>query len=133
MRANARQYAESLNFAQTAGERSAKELASGLMGILRKKRAPKLAKKILAHLIEAEAEKKGTAEVIIETAHPIESAVKKQLTAEAEKIFPDKKVHADFQVQSSLGAGFRIRSKDKELDQSFATHLKKLRNQLTSL
>lgn len=133
MKANARQYAESLTVAQAAGERNAKELVNGLMRILRKKKSTQLAKKILEHLLKAEAEKKDIVEVTIETAHEAENSTKKKLLAEAEKIFPHKKVQAAFSVQSELGSGFRIRTQDKERDQTLKANLTKLRNQLTYL
>ncbi len=133
MKVNARQYAESLAAAQTAGKRNAEELVSGLMGVLAKKRQLPVAKKILNILVETEAEKKGEIEVVIETAHEIEKATEKIILKEAEKIYPGKKVKATFSINSTLGSGFRISGRDYQLDHSLTTHIAKLRNQLTSL
>lgn len=133
MKANARQYAESLTAAQAAGKQNAQELVKGLMGVLRKKGESKLAKKILAHLVEAEAEQQGRVEVTIETAHPTNKETQQTLIKKTEALYPNKEVQASFHTQPELGAGFRIRGKGKEIDQSFATQLKKLRNTLTHL
>lgn len=130
MKANARQYAESLTVAHASGKRSAEELVSGLMTLLRKKKQLPAAKKILAHLQEAEAEKAGVVEVIIETASKAEKATESTLLAEAEKIYPGVKVQATFIVQPQLGHGFRIRGKNKQLDQRFTSKLSQLRHQL---
>lgn len=133
MRANARQYAESLTIAQETGKRNAEELVNGLMRILAKKKQRHMAKKVLLYLQKQEIEKQGIVEVTIETANKIDKGTEKSLIAKAEEMYPGKKVKATFTLNSDLGAGFRIRGNNTELDQSFTTNLKKLRNQLTSL
>ena len=133
MKANARQYTESLLAAYTQGGQDTKVLVNSLVQILRKKRQGSLLKKILAELIERETEAKGEVAVTIETAHEPEVATKKELLGEAEKMYPGKKIQATYVVLPELESGFRIRSKDKELDQSLKTKLHKLRNNLTRL
>jgi F0F1-type ATP synthase delta subunit len=133
MKVNARQYAESLNAASVGGKHSAQELVEGLLAVLAKKRQRKLTKKILEQLVAMEAVKKGRVGVVIETATPVEKATEKLLLKKAEELYPGVKVDATFITQPELGSGFRIRGKDKQLDQSFSTHLAELRNQLTHL
>lgn len=133
MKVNARQYAESLNAAAADGKRSSQELVENLLAVLAKKRQRKLTKKILEQLVGMESVKKGVVEVFIETATPAEKTTEKILLKKAEELYPGTQVKAIFVTKPELGSGFRIRGKDKQLDQSFTTHLDKLRNQLTHL
>ncbi len=133
MKATAHHYAESLLSAHAAGTRSTEELVRGLLSVLVRKRALHLAPKILTHLIENEAEQKGLVEIVIETAHKVDSATKKKLLAKAADLYPVVQLETTFLVQPELGAGFRIRGKGREWDNSFASAVKKLRNQLTRL
>lgn len=133
MKGNARQYTESLLAAHKEGGQSAEALVTGLVQVLRKKKQTSLLKKILAELREREAEEKGEVMVTIETAHEPEANTKKELLTEAQNLYPGKKIKADYRVLPELESGFRIRSKEKELDQSFTTKLNALRNNLTRL
>lgn len=130
MKANVRQYAESLTAAYESGVKTPKELVLGLVSVLAKKGQTNLLKNILATLIETEAEKKGLASVTIESAATLEEPTKKKLLAEAQKLYPKSKIDADFTVNPDLLAGFRIRGKDRELDQSLKTSLAKFHNHL---
>lgn len=131
MKVNARQYAESLNAAAAESKRSSQELVQNLLAVLAKKRQRKLAAKIFEQLVVMESAKNGIEEVTIETATPIEKTTEKILLKKAEELYLEAKVKATFVTKPELGTGFRIRGKDKQLDQSFTTHLNRLRNQLT--
>lgn len=131
MYANVRQYAESLTAAHEAGVKNPKQLIDGLVKLLTKRGDSRLLKKILNALIETEAEKKGIIPVTIETATSPEVSTKAKLITKAETLYPGKKIQATFFVNQELKAGFRIRGKGKELDQSLSTALTELRNHLT--
>ena len=130
-RHSARQYAQGLAALQEDQYSHAAELIRGLVTLLQKKRSLFLLRQILTELQEIEKEQQGIVEVAIETAHDLPEKVRKYVHAEAEKMYPGKKVHATISVQPELLAGFRIRGRDKERDQSLRTALYKLRNQLT--
>ena len=130
---SARRYAESLVALQEQESRSAEELVRGLLTLLQKKRSLFLLKNILAEVQVIAKKKKGVVAVNIETAHDIPEDTRKQILEEAEKMYPGEKVEPAFSVRPELLAGFRIRSADKERDQSLAAALRKLHNQLTHL
>lgn len=132
MKADIRQYGESLDAAYRAGERNARDLATNFINLLSKRGDKKKLQDVLRYLEKKEFQKKGTVEASIETAFPVSKETEKKLLEEAQNMTPEKKMTATFVQNPDLQSGFRIRCEGRELDQSFTTHLKKLRKKLIS-
>ena len=130
MKANVQQYTEGLLAAQHEGMHSPEALVAGLTHILARKGKVKILKKVLSALVNKEAEEKGIEAVVIETAHKADAATRERLQKVAEGMYPGKKIEAQYVENKELQAGFRIRGKDRELDQTFKTQLTKLHKKL---
>ena len=130
MKANVRQYTESLLAAQNSGVQTPAALVAGLAQILSRKGKVKILKKVLATLVQKETEEKGIEKITIETAHKADAATRERLQSVAQDMYPGKKIEAQYVENKELQTGFRIRGKDRELDQTFKTRLTKLHKKL---
>lgn len=110
MRPTISQYARSLE--ELSGSVPASEMAriaKNFFGLLKRRGEGKKMGAILAQLEKIDALKEGRMRITVRVAHEGDKETKEKLIAQAEKLFPDKKIELAYVIDESVigGAAFR--------------------------
>lgn len=131
MRPTIAQYARSLEeLSLGASGEAVVVIAKNFSGFLKRRGEEKKLPAILKRLEKIEAEKKSELTVMVTLAHAADEATKKRLSAQAKKLFPEKKVELSYTIDKEMIGGALFRTDEVLYDATLATAVNKMRMSL---
>jgi len=131
MRPTVSQYAQALEeLTEHATLEKVQTIIGNFRGLLRRRGEEKKVVAIVKRLEKMEAEKKGQVSVTVVTAHEMDTATKKKLSSQAEKLFPHKKVELHYVIDTDVIGGAVFQTDEVLYDLSLSASLEKLRTSL---
>lgn len=128
MRPTISQYAtslEELSLGATTEESAL--LVKNFFGLLKRRGEGKKLSAILSHLEKIDDLKENRVIVTVVLAHEADEATKKQLSLQAQKLFPDKKVVLQYTVDAQVIGGATFRTDELLYDATLSTKLNSLK------